>query len=510
MSAVLILALLMALLGFLFSFTGFFVFLLGVCLFLVLAIIPRLTGEFKRFANLHLWLATAILQRAAIVVSEHGDLLLKRMSFDDLGVEKIAFGDEKKEFGDPDDALHYWLGIPFALADEAHGVLFDPRHAALGNKKQAAKERGEYTIFATQEEWDQYGVHEWVRGVFEFPKGKHELVDLSGVRHLVDGGERAEYPKRVEKIYELSREPFKSGTSATQWIMIIVALLAPFGLMWFTASQGGGGGPDRTIGYDSLLLLIGGTTGLHSRLKDVDWRRAGASVAVLLPLPAVFLLVFVFVSPLMAILSFVTLGIGFWFIPLLTILLRPSARLSTALARMLLKLGFLGYEKPVFEWTPEKYRLREYSDLDDTGNVIWYNLAGTIAGFTFKPGPESWGAEVVEHGDLEAKSELVPDGGELPDSNIPANYRRAPQITRASRFAAFVPKRLKRSAYYLNTGIATGRFTDSAVGEKSLNRLLWAKEVHGGEGGISDTSMLYAMVGCGTLSFVLGVFVFFL
>lgn len=548
-AAVILLQFLLALLGFLFSLKGIFVMLTGVLLFLVIPIVPRTTGEFRKFSNLHLWLATSILQRAAIVVSEHGDLLLKRMEFDDLGVEKISFGDEEKEFEDPDAALHHWMGIPFALASEAKGVLFDPRHAALGKRKQEAKEHGEYSIRATQSEWNQYQVHEWKKGVFEFTRDAYEMVNLSAVKHLVDGGERAEYPGRVEELYKHSRLPYQEGTGTAKFILIVVAMIGPFAALWLMASQGSsGGGGGSTVGYGGFLLWIPAlksldkddvrewasrardrlepmarTAAKHLRsgasragdkggdiIEDVDWKHVAIVSSVVLPLPTIFLLVFVFVNPLTAILAFIVLGIGFWTPALFTVLLRPTQRLGGGYARLLFKLGLTGYEKPVFEWTPSKYQLREASELEDVSETKWYGLAGSLVGFTFTPSEESWGAEVMDIGDLQARREAVADGGHPSESNIPANYLRVPDMTRASSYAAFVPKRLPRDKYYLNTGIATGRFTDSAVGSKALSRLLWAKEEYGEADGLSDKTMIYAMLGSGVCSFALGVFVFFL
>jgi len=115
MSAVaVLLQFLFAFLGFLLSIYGVFTVLLGLVGFIALPVVPRITGEFKRLANLHLWLATSMLTRIGVVVSKHGDLLLKRMRFDDRGVEKIRFDDIDKEFADPAARLHYWMGVPFS------------------------------------------------------------------------------------------------------------------------------------------------------------------------------------------------------------------------------------------------------------------------------------------------------------------------------------------------------------------------------------------------------------
>jgi hypothetical protein len=508
-----ILAFIFALLGYIFSFKGVFTLLAGFLVFLMLPVIPKATGEFKRLANLHLWLATSMLGRVGVVISEHSDLLLKSMSFDDLGVETISFGSETKEFEDPDSALHYWMGLPFALVSEAEGVLFDPRHAALGTRKNEHDERGETTVPATQSEWETYGVHSWKRGVWEMSRA-YELVDLSRVRHLVDGGERSEYPKRVESIYQNSRAPFKTGTGATRFIMIIVALLAPFAALWLLATQGdnvGGGG--TTVGYgSSVLLFIAGAKDLRELLGEIDKKRAATHLGVMMPLPLLFLLIAFFISPLVAILAFLTLGFGFLIPVVCTVLVRPSAKLSEGYARMLMKLGFTGYNKPVFEWTPEKYVLREFDELEETGvdRVKWYGLCGSLVGFTFTPDESSWGADVVDKDELESKTEAIADGGQVIESNLPGDCTRVPDMARASAYAGFVPKNLKSSKYYVDTGIASARFSDSAVGEKALRRLLWAKEEYGESDGLSDRTIIHAMIGCGIVSFSLGVFVFFL
>lgn len=506
-TAALLLQLLIGFLGFLLSFTGIFAGLLGVLLFIVLPVVSKLTG-IKRFANFPLWLAMTILGRVAIVVSEHGDILLKRMTFDDLGVEKINFGDDDKAFEDPANALHHWMDVPFALADEKHGVLFDPRHAALGQRKKDYDERGETSIRATQAEWKRFGVHEWKRGVYEMPR-KFELVTLGAVRHLVDGGERAEFPKRVEELYKHSRAPFADGTSAVRFITIIVALLAPFGMMWFIASQGSSAG--STVSY-SLAVLPISLASIREVLDEVDWRRAGAVFAVVVTPLLAFFGLFALAGPLTAIYTFVTLGMGFWSVPLLAFLSKPSKRLSGGLARLLVKLGLLGYDRPTFVWTPESYRLREFDELDDVERTKWYGLQGSLVGFTFEPSPDSWGGEVVARDEIESRREAVTDGGQTDGgitTNLPSNTARAPSITRGSSYAAFVPKRLEENSYLLNTGIAFGRFRDSADGAKTLSRLTKAKEVHGNSQGLSDKAYLYATLGCGLFSFVAGLGVFF-
>lgn len=494
---------------FVFSFLltpkGFLAMGVGLLLFLGTPFASRISG-IKSFANLPLYLAMYSVKRGAIVVSEHGDLLFKSMSFDDLGVETMSFGSETKEFEDPATALHHWMDFPFALADEVHGILFDPRHAAIGKRKHDAEEQNQLFVRATDREWDAYGVYGWVKGVFEFPD-RHELVDLSMARAMVTGTERAEYPQRIEKMYELSREPYKSGTGITKFLMPVAALLVSFGGVWLVASKlGGGGGGGSTVGYGSLLLGVGALGSARDSLSDVDWRAVVGIIAVVLPLPVIFLLLFVFVSPLLAIFAFVAMGMGYWFLPLMTPLLRMVG--AEKLGRFYMLLGFLGYNKPVFEWTPRTYRLREASNLEDADEVKWYSLAGSFVGFTFTPDPDSWGGEVMDKSAIETRREAATDGGR-PTTDIPAGHTRMPEMQRAV-YAGYVPSKLKDGAYYLHSGISLSRFTDAAIGEKSLRRLLQAKEEHGGTGGINDKWVLRSTLAMGVLGFLSGVGLFFL
>lgn len=501
-----ILQLIMAFISFIFSGVGLFTLLCGLLLFILLPVGSMIPGVSKKFANVHLYLAMWATKRASIVVSEHNDLLFKSMKFDDLGVEQITFGTETKEFEDPATALHHWMGFPFALADEVHGVLFDPRHAAIGDRKQHAEAKNEMHIRATDHEWDAYEVYGWIKGVFELPKNKHELVDLSMVRQMTTGNERAEYPSRIETMYRNSRIPYASKTPITRFLMPVVAFLATFGGLWLISSQGSSGGVGgSTVGYGSAFLGIAAGT-------QVDWKEAGKMLAIMLPLPTIFLLVFVLVSPITAILGLIAVSMGFLLLPFLTLVARPSKTLSGGLAKFYLMLGFLGYRQPVFEWTPEKYRLREFDELEDVQNVKWYSLANTLVGFSFAPDPDSWGPEVMEHSELETRKEVVTDGGDVGDdtSNIPAGYTKYPDMQRAV-YAGFVPSRIKRTNYYLHSGITLSRFTNAAIGEKSLRKLLQAKEKYGEDGwGLSDKTVLYMTMGAGLIGTALGVFVFFL
>lgn len=485
---------------------GIMAWLAGFLGFVLLPLIPKVTGELQGFTRLPLRLGMGMLGRAGILVSEHNDILLKPMSFDDLGVETMSVGNEQKEFEDPDGALHYFMGIPFALADEVHGILFDPRHAAVGKRKADDHEQNEWLRYATETEWDNYGVSYWYKGVYEFAKDTYELVNLSHVRQLVDGGERAEYPQRVQKEYEQSRQPFAESVSSWRVLVIVVALLGPFVVIWFMKSYLSA--PDASLSFGVLAMLFSGA-GLAD--MDVNAKRVATIIAVAgIPVVALLAIALLF-NPVLAGFVLLTVALGFAFVPVLSFAFRPSTLLSDFLAGILWKLGMLGFDRPVFEWRRRKYVLREHRKLSDTAiQPTWYSLGGKQVGFTFDPSADSWGAEVVDAGKLEAKQELATDGGG--DTNVPAGYAKTPDITRADgKYAAFVPKRLNPDDhYYLDTAIAKARFTDAANGEKSLNRLLWAKENKTESNGMADSHMIYAVAGSSIFSFVLSVVLFLL
>lgn len=499
---------LLAILSFFLSPMGMFSFGLGLVLFFALPVIPKATGAGRWISKLYLHLATQAISRAAIVVSEHNDIYFKRMSFDSRGVEKITLDGETKEFEDPDGALHYWMGMPFALADEVRGVLFDPRHSVLGERKHALDERDEGDYTATTDEWNDFEVSHWKPGVFEMPK-KHELVNLSRVRELVDGGERSEYPQRVEQLYRHSRDPFTSGMPLMKFLMPVIAFVITFGGIWMIVTRlgGGGGSPSgSTVTYGALALIAS----LDPLPPEIDKKRVAKIVGAVTATVALVGGMYMVLGPIMMVAVLITLALGFSLIPLLSLLTRPISPIAGAFSKLFFRLGFMAFRRPVFEWTPEKYRLREYEELKtDDESVTWYNLFGTLIGFSFRPEPSSWGAEVMDKNELEGY-QMVTDGGKGTETNIPQKYVRTMSMKRGD-YGAFLPKRLKRSAYYLHTGIATARFKSSAVGEKSLRRLLEAKEKHGENGSsISDKVVLYLTAAGGAAGAVLGAAVFLL
>lgn len=492
---------LLAILSFFLSPMGMFAFGIGLVLFFALPIIPQATGVGHSINRIYLRLATQAISRAAIVVSEHNDIYFKRMKFDSRGVEKITLDGETKEFEDPDGALHYWLGIPFALADEVKGVLFDPRHAALGKQKHDLEERDEGEYLATTDEWNSFGVSKWKPGVFEMPKA-HELVNLSQVRELVDGGERSEYPGRVAAYYRNSRDPFSGGLPLMKFLMPAVAFLVTFGGIWLVVTKlgGSGGQSGSTVSYGMLAFI--------ASLGAANKKRAAVVIGGAVVALGSFAGLFILLGPVATIAVTITVALGFFLLPVLSLLTRPITPISAAFSKLFFRLGFMGFRKPVFEWTPEKYRLRDHADLESPENTTWYSLFGTLIGFTFPPEPDSWGAEVMDPDELKSY-QMVADGGNSPNTKIPRKYVRTTEMQRDT-YGAFLPKRIKNSMYYLHTGIATARFKNSAVGEKSLRRLLEEKEDGEDVSSVSDKMVLYMTAAGGAFGAILAALVFLL
>jgi hypothetical protein len=486
--------------------------------FVTFFLIPLL-GAVSRFewpSNFMFWLAARPLSRAAIVISESNDAVFKRMQFSEPGVERIEIGDEEKSFEDPDGALHWWRGLRFALANEPDGTLFDPRHAAIGMQKRLFDQREETSYWATDQEAHAWGIMKWMPAVFELPS-RHQILDLSHVRELVDGGERAEYPQRVEMFYRHSQDPFKDGPNIMKFLYPVISFCIPFFGMWILASQiGTGGGRSTSVSFGTLaiLLLIAGrgppVRKILAHIKNLI--QLFVLVLFVIGVPAgVFTLLWVYAGPVAAVALTLSYLAGFFALPLVSFLFGFSTGLSVALARLYMKLGFLAYRKPVFEWTPWAYRLREYSDLEAPDEIAWYGLFGNQVGFTYTPDPEIWdeGERYPPSDVRELGTTAVADGGDR-ESNLPPKYRPAPSIKRDS-YGGFVPARVDDDAHYLNSAVALNRFSGSANGKMSMERLLLAKEKWGGNtDAIRDQTVLYLSAAMGLLGVILGVVFFIL
>lgn len=511
-------------LGVVLSIVGLFFFLLGASVAVLLPVFPALTGVGHWMANLHLWLGMWLHGRSAWVVDEHDGLSFQPMTFTDPGVEEITIGGETKQFEDPAAAISHWMGFPMALADEVHGVLFDPRHAAIGSRKKRAEEHDEMQAVATETEYEAHGCMAWIRGVFTFPDGQHELTTLSHVRQLITGSERANYPEKIEELYKKSQEPYADSPSMLRLSMPVFAPIIVFGALWLMASYGPDAGSTNTIdnetvefGLVALLLSLASVREWLSRVRDrlparetvlrvlkILAKHTALALLVVGPWVALYYLTgVVFTAG-----ALIAYALGFLFIGLILFLGYAVAWIGQGIGALLLRLGFLAYRRPVFVWQPDGYRLRGYRDLDCAGEPHWYHAFGRSLGFTFTPSPDVW-EETVPHNTLEAGQEVRADGSG--QTNIPVGHSPYPEMQRAEVYRGFVPRRIKDSKYYVHSGIAFQRLRDAALGEKSLRALLEAKDEHGGmSGNIDQTKLLLASAGTSTIAFVTGVFVFFL
>jgi len=239
-------------------------------------------------------------------------------------------------------------------------------------------------------------------------------------------------------------------------------------------------------------------------IEDIPWQYIGLGAVGLMPLAALAA-IFVFLGPVIGIGVAVGLSIGFLFVPALTFLSKISQAIGGLFSKLYFKLGFFGYRQPVICWTPRKYIIKEYDQLDSTANVEWYGLFGHTVGFTYEPGPESWGPESVTHGEIESR-QPVADGGTT-DSNLPAKY--LPSDEKRDTYGKYLPNRVRDSKYYVDAGMVVERFKNSANGEKALNKLLEAKDQHGvGSGGIDDSTVFKASMFMGVVGALLGIGIF--
>jgi hypothetical protein len=478
----------MSFLGMLLSPWAVLAWLGGLVLFIAAPLVAGASNN-EGIPRWYLGLATMPLKRAAILLSEHGDTTFSTMSFDALGMEQITIDKTKKFFGDPDDALHYWNGIPFALADEKHGFLFDPRHAAIGAAKHALRQEGNGPTHASMSEWENYGVDKWVPGVLPTP-AKPSLVNLGRVRELAYGGERAEYPQRTKDLYELLMSPFGEGVKPSRVLWLIAAFLGPFAAIWILSSQlGGGNVPSDSVsfvpGMATFTLLFGVAT-----VKRYAWLPLLLAVAAGLT----FL-----VGPFGALALLLSAGIGFIMVPLLARLSKPISPIAGAFSNLFFRLGFFGFRRPVFYWQSDKYVVREADEIDNLAGAEWYGLKGTVVGFSYDP-EDAWGPGEVS--DVSALQDVGRDA-----ANVPAGYEPASALD-VDTYGGFVPKRPKDDRVYLRNNIATGRFDGAAEGTKSLEKLGEAKPEHGGTSGMAEDTYMKLTAAAALVSFIAGIGLF--
>jgi len=498
-----------SLLAFLLSPFGLMGIMAGVLAFIILPFIPRMTGVFKSIGHFYFWLGMRMLNRAIVVVSEHGDLLLKRMHPDDIGTERVKFNEGVKEFNDldGDQAKKSLFGIPFAFGDEVHGFLFGIRHALLGSKKKHARENDAMVAEATKQEREEYGVYGWVNAVFSFSATAYEFANLNHVRHLVTGNERADDPQRIKTYYEHSRDPYDDGPSSTRFLLILAAMLGPFLTVALIKTQlmgGGGGGAGPVV---SGLLGGGGAAApaIREKLRAIDWKTVLLKLVLILPVVAVFGVIVLFAGPIFAVMIGMAVFVGFAIGPILIQILKLSDGMTHSLSRLLLKMGLLAYDNPTIVELPTKYTLKEQRNLTASSDrIVKHPFLGRQVGFTVAPTPAQWETEVIEKETIDSQAVETIDT----KTNLPPGNHIIPEWTRAV-YGSFVPKRLSNKQYYLKVGVALSRFKNVATGEKTFHRLEQAKEEFGGSNQLSEKTMIITMSVLSVLSLGSGIGVFF-
>jgi hypothetical protein len=473
-------------------------------------VVESLRSRSRTMSNLHLWLAMWCVNRAALVLRADGELDWKKLKYDDVGAERVGFGSVTKFFADPDDALSTWGGRPFAIADEIHGTLFTPVHAAVGQRVAEHRDRDELFARATDAEANGYGVVGWIRSVLAIPR-RTQVVDLSAVRALATGSERGEHPEHVETFYINSRNP--DGQQ-----MSIIRLLLPF--LWFvglivlfwqigtrTGGGGGGGGGGTTIDYAAWVLAT---------VAPAAWvrRRVGSLVVALLAIVALVVIVGL-LGPLVAVASVIAFALGFTFVPFLGLAL-GFLRIGGHLSRLFVRLGLLGYREPIFYYSADGYELVEAKRLPEDAAVHgWHVLANTRVGFAFDPELLEGTAEHVPVEQLQKWSEEF-DVDELAEkvgeqTAVPQDHYRAPWVRSGTAdYAGYLPESPDREHVYLQSNIAGQRLDEAFEGDLTDDKHQAAKEEYGDGvfNQIGDRMLVGSMVASTLLATVFGWVVF--
>jgi len=536
--------------GTLLSPWGVVAVLLGFLVPLLLPVVPAVFGVGHSLARLHLWLGMKIHGRLAWVVDDADRLVPKRLHrHPETGDEHIRLDGETLSFEDPDLSLSKWMNVDMCLADGKYGVLFDPRHAALGGRIAELRDRDEAVVPAgSAVATEDYGIGQWVRGVVGFERGQYELPRLSWVRQVIGGRERATHPSTLEEFYRKSREPYEDDSG--EWarlLAVIAAMILPAMAMWLVGDyiSGGGAAPgpaggggdggasgDNTTDLGLVLFSLAGVTALPWR--DWAWQAGfilakvlivGCSVGILIAghwlavdsvgIAATLALDIAFVLGLLLFGALLAFGAVVGFV-------------GGGVGSLLLRLGLVAYRRPVWVWRPDGYELVDYARLDvdeRAGDPVWYRAFGADVGFSFAPEPTSW-PEHIPVADIRAMSgsagidpdtisvdeiaDAVSDGGSrgVVDQNLPVGCVGVPELRRGGGYAGYVPEDPDERRVWVRSGVALNRLWDAATGDKSLAALLAAKEEYGGDTGLGEGAWLLATAGLALVSFAAGGWLF--
>lgn len=478
---------LVALIKLLTSPLGWSMFLVGLLLpFLVIAVANAIGWGWPR--EFTLGLAQGALYRSAIVVTEQGELLLKAVSLNEDGTAEITVDGAKETYSDPDGAVAWLKGAPFALADEASGTFFDARHAWIGEQiRQAALDR-ELEAPATEEEGKHYGVRHWYRGVVELPE-RVASVDPTAIRNILTGGETANDGRWARIFYKNSRQPKRANASYMRLLVPLISFGAPILLLFvirnYLADSGGGGG-GTVVSFSALLPI-----GLES-VRRANWR----SIAKL------------FTVGLGVILGTLSLGLGLVVDPFTTILI--VGPLATALGIFLLTPTIASLSTitgPTVGAAYWRIALIGLGDLD----IVWRRgqwttttgaldrpaaFEGRISGTNVAIGfdPDEAFEESISGKRVAASTEGLDQTGEI-ESRIPVGYHRSKRFRREQhdQIGAFVPAEVDLDAEYLRVGPALNRLAGGMDGEATESKWQQAKEDLGENAWMADDMTILKM-----------------
>jgi hypothetical protein len=494
--------------------------MLGVIAFILA---PALAGASKhghRLGYYYALLAFATVRRPVIRVGEHLDLSFSKAVRDDDWNAETPNGSDNTAYEDP-GVWHRLKSYPLAFADDAHGLLFDIKSAAVGQRIEEARNRGDMEIVN--------GEQRFVRAFLEFPTRRRELVNLAYIRTAVTGGADSSLADRVDDYYEKSQAKRGSAVSSLKMLFPLVGLAAGFGLMWIASTQvsrDAGGGSTISVGLIGLGLSL---ASLREVLTTVQ--EAAEDIAAYIDehprvyyglLAACGLLVVLAVAVVLhgaiGTLPFALLGIGFTvgllIVPGVAWALGPVlGGLGIMLATGMLSLAFWAFDRPVFDQVDEsRYELVEADGLgvDVAENTTWFRLCWSWVGFTFDPEACLEDAS-MEPKTIEALSDpLAADGGD--DAGVPAGYAASNELPRANgQWQGYVPANPDQSGtLYAMYVRAAGVMRDVATGRISDRAYRVAKKKYGA-GGVSDndTLILLATVALAVLGAGFGYLVFF-
>lgn len=481
-------AILIALLKLLTSPLGWTMFLVGLLLpFGVIMAANAIGWAWPR--EFTLGLSQTSLYRSAIVVTKQGELLLKSVSLNDDGTAEIRVDNSKQTYSDPDGAMAWLKGVPFALADEASGTFFDPRHAWVGEQIRQAELESELEAPATEQEGENYGVRHWYRGVFELPQ-RVTSVDPSAMRNILTGGETANDGRWARTYYKNSRQHKRADSSLLRMMIPVIAFLAPvltlFVIRNYLADSGGGGGGGTVVSFGTLIPI-----GAES-LRQADWKTIGKWFAIVCGV----------------VFGTLSLGLGLMIDPFTTILI--AGPLTTALAIFVLTpfvasvSGLTGPSIGALYW---RIALMGQQDLD----VIWRRgqwetasgeierpaaFEGRIFGTNVAIGfdPEEAFEESIDGRRVAASTEDIDQTGQIP-SRIPVGYHRSKRYRREQhgQIGAFVPANIDIDADYLRVGPALNRLAGGMDGEATAAKWQQAKEDLGENAWMADDMTILKM-----------------